>query len=50
MLTKDNDLSVNPPVAARQTAAELLESLCIACLEGDVERSRQILLSGVDVN
>jgi ankyrin repeat protein len=41
---------LNPPVAARPTAVDLLESLCIACSEGEVGRARQILLSGVDVN
>ena len=40
-------LLTNPPVAARQTTAELL---WIACIEGEVGRARQILLSGVDVN
>jgi hypothetical protein len=45
-----NYLLLNPPVAARPTAAELCESLCIACSEGEVGRARQILLSGVDVN
>jgi ankyrin repeat protein len=43
-------LLLNPPVAARPTAAELLESLCGACSKGEVGRARQILLSGVDVN
>ena len=45
-----NYLLLNPPIAARPTAAELFESLCIACSKGEVGRARQILLSGVDVN
>ena len=43
-------LLLNPPVAAPRTAADLCESLCIACSEGEVGRARQILLRGVDVN
>ena len=45
-----NYLLLNPPIAARPTAAELLLSLWNACMEGEVGRARQILLSGVDVN
>jgi ankyrin repeat protein len=45
-----NYLLLNPPVAARPPTAELFESLCVACCEGEVGRARQILLSGVDVN
>jgi ankyrin repeat protein len=43
-------LLLNPPVAAPSTAADLCESLCIACSKGEVGRARQILLRGVDVN
>ena len=31
-----NYLLLNPPIAAHPTAAELFESLCIACSEGEV--------------
>ncbi len=45
-----NYLLLNPPTAALPSAAELIESLWNACMEGEVGRARQILLSGVDVN
>ena len=45
-----NYLLLNPPVAARPTAADLFESLWRACTKGEVGRARKILLSGVDVN
>jgi hypothetical protein len=41
-----NYLLLNPPIAARPTAAELWE----ASYKGEVGSARQILLSGVDVN
>jgi ankyrin repeat protein len=43
-----NYLLSNPPVAAHPIAADLFESLWRACVEGEVGRARQILLSGVE--
>jgi ankyrin repeat protein len=53
---KESDAAINylllnnPPIVANPTAAELIESLCVACSKGEVGRARQILLRGVDVN
>jgi ankyrin repeat protein len=47
---KESHVLLNPPIAARPTTAEPIKLLFIACCKGEVERARQILLSGVDVN